>query len=176
MSFRHLADPYQSAEDIGHRQDDDTFLSEIFGIENDDSVNGAIQDIGSVETREGRVLTFPNIFQHRVEPFSLTDRTKPGHRKIVALFLVDPHVRIISTANVPCQQKEWWAEEVARKRLLPKLPIELQLQIASDARTDFPIDMEDAKALREELMRERSVHTDGITKAWQRHKFNLCEH
>jgi hypothetical protein len=50
--------------------------------------------------------------QHRVSSFSLQDRTKPGHRRFIALWLVDPLTRIISTANVPPQQFDWWAEAV----------------------------------------------------------------
>ena len=50
--------------------------------------------------------------QHRVSSFSLLDRTRPGHRRFVALWLVDPHQRIISTANVPPQRADWWAEAV----------------------------------------------------------------
>ncbi|KAK4239579.1 hypothetical protein C8A03DRAFT_14026 [Achaetomium macrosporum] len=76
------------------------------------SNNEAIQHYGSVETREGRLLAFPNVFQHHVSSFSLQDRTKPGHRRFIALWLVDPHCRIISTANVPPQQFDWWAEAV----------------------------------------------------------------
>lgn len=52
---------------------------------------------------------FP-ISQHRVSPFKLKDPTKPGHRRLIALWLVDPHTRILSTANVPPQQQDWWAE------------------------------------------------------------------
>ncbi|KAK4198028.1 hypothetical protein QBC40DRAFT_284400 [Triangularia verruculosa] len=71
-----------------------------------------LQKLGSVETRQGRLLAFPNVFHHRVSPFSLQDRTKPGHRRFIALWLVDPHQRIVSTANVPPQQLGWWAEAV----------------------------------------------------------------
>jgi hypothetical protein len=51
---------------------------------------------------------FPS--QHAVSSFSLQDPTKPGHRRFIALWLVDPHQRIISTANVPPQRFDWWAE------------------------------------------------------------------
>lgn len=44
--------------------------------------------------------------------FSLQDDTKPGHRRFIALWLVDPLQRVISTANVPPQQFDWWAEAV----------------------------------------------------------------
>jgi hypothetical protein len=52
-------------------------------------------------TREGRALFFPNVYQHRVEPFELADKTRPGHRKIVALFLVDPSSRSSRQATCP---------------------------------------------------------------------------
>ena len=44
--------------------------------------------------------------------FRLQDPTKPGHRRFIALWLIDPTRRIISTANVPPQQAEWWREAV----------------------------------------------------------------
>jgi hypothetical protein len=59
------------------------------------------------------------------------DPTKPGHRRFVALWLVDPGKRIISTANVPPQQISWYTEDLlgttpqARKEALAKLPAEL---------------------------------------------------
>jgi hypothetical protein len=74
----------------------------------------AVQNVGTVTCSEGRLLTFPNILQHQVQPCELANKSKPGHRKILALFLVDPNIRIISTANVPPQQKDWWSEEVDR--------------------------------------------------------------
>ncbi|CAG9948297.1 unnamed protein product [Clonostachys rosea f. rosea IK726] len=69
-----------------------------------------LQNYGSVETKEGRLLAFPNVFHHRVSPFELKDKTKPGHRRFIALWLVDPLTRIISTANVPPQQQDWWMD------------------------------------------------------------------
>ncbi|CAH0028520.1 unnamed protein product, partial [Clonostachys rhizophaga] len=69
-----------------------------------------LQNYGSVDTKEGRLLAFPNVFHHRVSPFELKDKTKPGHRRFIALWLVDPLTRIISTANVPPQQQDWWMD------------------------------------------------------------------
>ncbi|KAI4688005.1 uncharacterized protein J4E84_004933 [Alternaria hordeiaustralica] len=89
------------------------------------------QNYGSVQTREGRLLAFPNIFQHRVSPFSLIDPTKPGHRRFIALWLVDPTKRIISTANVPPQQMDWYVDALlgsntkSRQEALSKLPPDL---------------------------------------------------
>jgi len=62
----------------------------------------------SLGNREGRLITFPNIIQHRVDSFRLQDPTKAGHRKIVALFLVNPHTKVLSSAQIPCQRKDWW--------------------------------------------------------------------
>jgi hypothetical protein len=69
--------------------------------------------------------------QHRVSSFELEDETKPGHRRFIALWLVDPHKRIISTANVPPQQQDWWLESVfgstekTRDAAIAKMPAEL---------------------------------------------------
>ncbi|KAH8893651.1 hypothetical protein GQ53DRAFT_684136 [Thozetella sp. PMI_491] len=84
------------------------WLERVYGVDlNNDA---CLQFYGRVETCEGRLLAFPNYFQHCVAPFSLEDRTKPGHRSFIALWLVDPSQRIVSTANVPPQQLDWWVE------------------------------------------------------------------
>ncbi|PPQ85699.1 hypothetical protein CVT26_005855, partial [Gymnopilus dilepis] len=105
LSFRAQLDQEAATVDISYPQSEHGWLSTIFGCEQGES---AVQELGSVETREGRLVSFTNILQHRVGPFELVDKGKKGYRKIVALFLVDPGVRVISTAHVPCQQQEWW--------------------------------------------------------------------
>lgn len=129
---------------------------------------------------EGRLLTFPNILQHQVQPFSLQDPTKPGHRKILALFLVDPGIRIISTANVPPQQRDWWGEEVDRQtadsgKALAKLSRELKDKVFESV-DDFPISMETAKELRLKLMEERKQYGLNQASVFERNEFSLCEH
>ncbi|KAF9641530.1 hypothetical protein BFW01_g1513 [Lasiodiplodia theobromae] len=133
----------------------------------------SVQDVGHVLTKQGRLIAFPNVFQHRVEPFSLQDRSRPGHRKILALFLVDPHQRIISTANVPPQRNDWWAEEVANGRV-GELPAELTEIITMNV-DDWPMGMEEAKDLREELMIERTA-TEAKFDDQVFEKLNFCEH
>ena len=71
--------------------------------------SSCLQNYGTVATPQGRLLAFPNVFHHRVSGFRLADPTKPCHRRFIALWLVDPQTRIISTANVPPQQAEWWS-------------------------------------------------------------------
>ncbi|KAK1835685.1 hypothetical protein QBC39DRAFT_148702 [Podospora conica] len=75
-----------------------------------DDTSPSLQKYGSVVTREGRLLAFPNIFHHRVSGFRLADASRPGHHRFIALWLVNPTVRIINTGNIPPQQGEWWGE------------------------------------------------------------------
>lgn len=129
--------------------DEHDWLTAVFGMEQG---GPQVQNVGAVVCNEGRLLTFPNTLQHRVGRFSLKDKSKPGRRKILALFLVDPKIRVTSTSNVPPQRRDWFAEEMYEARAFgEKLPVELQEQIINDL--DF-MDMEDAKELRVELMDE----------------------
>jgi hypothetical protein len=108
LEFRTLTDFYDRDEwDIG--QNSFSWMEAVFGT-NLGSGSACLQNYGSVLTPQGRLLAFPNIFHHRVSGFKLADPTKPGHRRFIALWLVDPSVRIISTANVPPQQADWWAD------------------------------------------------------------------
>jgi len=134
-----------------------------------------LQFIGDVVTKEDRLLTFPNVLHHRVGPFSLVDKTKPGHRKILALFLVDPHINIISSAHVPCQQKEWWKQECYSEAVFPKLPAEIVDEVVEFVE-DFPIGLEEAKKLRLQLMDERKQFVTMHDRQVQSVVFGLCEH
>lgn len=66
----------------------------------------AVQEVCGVDTREGRLNTFPNILWNKVQPLKSIDSTTSGHRKIIAPSLVCASIRIISIANIPCQQHE----------------------------------------------------------------------
>jgi hypothetical protein len=134
-----------------------------------------VQYVGDVITKEGRLLTFPNVFQHRVEQFELLDKSNPGHRKILALFLVDPHIRIISSANVPCQQRDWWAQKFMGHGLFRQLPAEIRAEIMSHV-DEFPIGIEEAKELRLELMEERKGFAQRHEGQFTSEVFSLCEH
>ncbi|KAF4336091.1 hypothetical protein FBEOM_10027 [Fusarium beomiforme] len=123
LSFRTKSDREDLRDRLSYRSGDYDGIEAIFAI---DSKGDKMQTLGSVMTCEGRALFFPNVYQHRVEPFELADRTHPGHRKIIALFLVDPVIPIISTGNVPPQQKHWWAEEVSKSEPLGNLPREIR--------------------------------------------------
>lgn len=134
-----------------------------------------VQELGSVETKEGRCIAFPNIFQHCVAPFSLVDRTRPGHRKILALFLVNPSVTIPSTSGVAPQQRDQLFETlVTCEGDMQKLPHEL-LRLVTEMDT-HTMSRAQAFAYREELMDERSVFTEEHDEAYFSIAFNMCEH
>jgi hypothetical protein len=140
LSFRAaLDDPY-------YEQNDDNGLREVYGLENEDALN---QTLGSASTPAGRCLAFPNILQHRVGPFRLEDPARPGHRKILAFFLVDPSQEIVSTSDVPPQQP--WSEAST-------------------------MTLEEAKGYRDHLMRERTFFVDEHNEQLYEREFSLCEH
>jgi len=142
-----------------YEQNDSESVEVIYDVKD---YGPAIQEIGGVHTKEGRVLAFPNVLQHCVGPFELADKTKPGHRKIVALFLVDPYIRVLSTANVPPQQRDWWAEVLSSENSkLGLLSGEILQHVVEDV-DDFPISFNDAKVIREELMKERGLNTEKV--------------
>lgn len=95
--------------------------------------------------------------QHRVSPFRLEDPTKPGHRRFIALWLVDPTIRVISTSNVPPQQMDWWLDSVfgetseARQDALTKLPVEL-VALMKEKGLDLEIPTTTLATLPQELM------------------------
>jgi hypothetical protein len=164
----------EAVDDMDYQQDDHDWFPAIFGCE---SGGPGLQFVGNVETREGRLLTFPNILQHQVQPFSLVDRTKPGHRKILALFLVDPHLPILSTANVPCQRGDWWRDHIAQLGTgLDRLPVELQDAVFDGVTGDFPFCPDEAKDLRLELMDERKAFALKQDEVFKGLEFSLCEH
>ncbi|KAI4133844.1 MAG: hypothetical protein LQ341_006119 [Variospora aurantia] len=166
LSFR------QQTEDgswgIPYPQDDHRAAEFIHGIEMGEP---AIQNVGKVLTCESRLLCFPNVMQHRVSPFKLADLSRPGYRKILALFLVDPNLKIISTENVPPQQHSWWREDVMATGLFQKLPPELVENVLDSI--EFPVTLEKAREQRLELMDERKsfgYHADDLIES---KRFNM---
>ena len=162
-----------TAEAVKYQQEFHDWLPVIYGATQGDA---GVQFLGGVATPQGRLLTFPNVLQHQVQPFKLADPTKKGHRKILALFLVDPTIKVISTANVPCQRKDWWKEEVQSiPSALDRLPVELQDEIFERVK-GFPISLEDAKEKRLLLMRERKNFEVKQNDMFHIVRFSLCEH
>jgi len=96
------------------------------------------------------------------------------------LFLVDPGIRIVSTANVPPQQRDWWAGEVIRAfegtgKGIEILSAEVREKIFEGVE-GFPIGMMEAKETRLRLMEERKSYVHRQDSAFAYNGFNLCEH
>ncbi|KAJ7907397.1 hypothetical protein B0H13DRAFT_2502390 [Mycena leptocephala] len=160
-----------------HEQDDEVCMDILYGLKRD---THPCQDIGSIATRAGRALAWPNIYQHRVAPFRLIDPSKPGHRKILAIFLIDPSIELIPSAtNVPPQQADWVfdALEEARgdsKSLFSRLPPEL-LNLIHDHLPDTFMMRREAEEYRRQLMKERTGFMEGRDEELS-FAFNMCEH
>ena len=176
LGFRHGSDPDYAPEARTYGQvstlSDLGAVEELYGIHKEGLI---VQQIGRVLTKESRLLAFPNVFQHRVLPFRLSDPSVPGHRKLLALFLVDPYCRIISTAKVPPQQKEWWGDEIRGCERLARLPKEIVDQFVRDV-DGFPIDIEEAKEIRGRLMEERMAAGEKWCRDDLAPTFAFCEH
>jgi Protein of unknown function (DUF4246) len=169
LAFRQMSAGVSSL-DVRHEQNDHAFLEPIFGCRNEEA---AVQEVGSILCKEGRLVTLPNTLQHRVLPFELADKSKPGHRKILAIFLVDPNLHIISTASVPPQCRDWWSDKVGASGI-GGLSTDLRDKVVN--MLDFPLTMENAKTLRLELMLERMTFEEKTSKSFQSVTFSLCEH
>ena len=90
-----------------------------------------------------------------MQAFELEDKSKPGSCSIAAILLVDPNRRIISTSDVPPQQHAWHAHASG---LSDMFTAEVNAVIAD--KQDFPITVNRAKWLREELMEDRAWLTE----------------
>ena len=122
-------------------------------------------------TKQDRCVAFPNVYQHLVSPFRLVDPTKPGHRKILVFFLVDPNITIPSASTVGPQQATGIRRAVeATEYWQTRLPVELRDMIWErfNGMTD-----EQAKAYREELMKERTLIVQTVDEQRFGQGFNL---
>ena len=79
-------------------------ISQSRHIEQERKVREGIKPLGTVETRNGRLIVFPNSHVHRVQ--TMTNLAKEGlaKRRIVVFFVVNPLKRIVSTREVAPQQ------------------------------------------------------------------------
>ena len=94
LAFRRAFDDF----DIDYEQNDDDGVEKVFNIISEQSL--CVNNLPSVEIKEGLAMVFPNTYQHLVEPFELMDKSQPGHRKILVFWLIDPSNRVLSTKDV----------------------------------------------------------------------------
>ncbi|GAA5999675.1 DUF4246 domain-containing protein [Rhodotorula paludigena] len=162
-------------QELPYEQSDVKGVKTVFGIDPD---GPCMQYYNSARTCAGRSLFWPNIYQHRVSRFSLADRSKPGYRKILVFFLVDPLKsaagEVISTARVPYQQREWAERELPHNAQTDKMPVELWNQVLGGV--EGLMTYEEAKKVREDLMHERKFLVEENTEKVFERSFSLCEH
>ncbi|KJE96361.1 hypothetical protein CAOG_006699 [Capsaspora owczarzaki ATCC 30864] len=162
----------QSVGEPDYEQNDNNGVRRVYGLEDGGELN---QPLGGIATKDNRCIAFPNTMQHRVRSFQLLDPTKPGSRKILVFFLVDPHERIPSTKHIPPQQRSWYMQEVSSAPIFPPtIPPELVDEILD--RADWPMGLEEAKQHRETLMKERKRFVTANNDAVFAREFSLCEH
>ncbi|KAG9027586.1 hypothetical protein FS837_004221, partial [Tulasnella sp. UAMH 9824] len=163
-----------SLQGTGYEKGDTRGVLLTWGMQSWDPNN---QAIGAVKTFPNRCIAFPNIYQHQVSSFKLVDPTKPGHRKIVALFLVDPENRIPSTSDIPPQQSHWTREAVFEAlvnnnhRIKTPLPVELADMVMDQV--DNVMTLEEAKAYREQLLKERTKFANVVDEHHFSTQFNF---
>ncbi|OAA71341.1 hypothetical protein ISF_01892 [Cordyceps fumosorosea ARSEF 2679] len=155
LAFRTRADRESLMMDLSYEQDDYESIAATLGI---NAQGDTLQELGKFLTRQGRLLAFPNVYQHWVGPSELKDKSKPGHRKVLALFLVDRKILVISTACAPPQQAHWLSGNDGN---VPK---------------EWPISLEEAKQTRLELMDERTAVESAADEALRDDQWNFCEH
>ena len=122
---------------------------------------------GDIIIKTHRCVAFPNLYQHQVQPFRLEDPTKPGHRKILVFFLVDPTQRVPSATDVAPQQREWVTEalhDADANSALKRLPLEILIMIPKE--NDGTITRSEAEEYRVRLMAERTVSVDENTQGY----------
>ncbi|KAG9124132.1 hypothetical protein FRC07_012717 [Ceratobasidium sp. 392] len=158
-----------------YEQNDDHGCRRTWGIATDDP---CVNELGAVITCQDRAIAFPNVYQHKVSPFELKDKTKPGHRKIVALFLVDPATHRPSTTTVPPQQQEWRSAAISANTTLKAAFDKLALEIIDrvNSLAEGAITREEANKYRLELMDERKAFVAENDSKFFEVAFDLCEH
>lgn len=90
---------------------DDVGVAAMYGLIDGEPL---VQNRGESRMIRGRVLAWPNTIQSRVPEFELADKTRPGRLTFLYFFLVDPTLRIRSTATVPPQCFEWKVDAMTR--------------------------------------------------------------
>ncbi|KAL1745933.1 hypothetical protein HDZ31DRAFT_81615 [Schizophyllum fasciatum] len=152
-----LAFRQATAEALYHRPHDDYCMATLYGFEDGEA---CVQDVGSITTKPGRCVAFPNLLQHKVAPFGLVDPTQPGVRKILVFYLVDPTRPVPSATVVAPQQEDWlksmlYAAQRSGSSRLSSLPSELLDSLAH--LVPGILSREEALKIRSWLMKERSV-------------------
>jgi len=131
-------------------------------------------EIGTVDTRPGRLIVFPNTLQHKVQDLVNRSKTQTAYRKIICFFLVDKTASVVTTSQVAPQQ---WPAQLPKFRQCVSdvggLPTAVANLVCEYVHNGFTAD--EAVHHRAELMRQRKFFINEKNQEWQR-EFSLCEH
>lgn len=149
MEFRNLIDT-DTLEEVEHEPNDFIWLKQVFGLENGEP---AIQSTGSIKCPVGRTVMFTSMVQHRYTGFELLDPTKPGYLRGLTFYLVDPNIRIISTANIPPQRLDWTLDIKDNGRDVTSAMAKLSLDHKNE-KGNMPMSLKEAQEYRVEAAEE----------------------
>lgn len=150
MGFRHITESASLAE-VEREGEDTIWMQQVFGKDVGDP---AVQESGRIQCIPGRTIMFPSTAQHRFELIELLDKNKPGTFKAMSFFLVDPNIRIISTANVPPQRLDWAFDEDANEMQGLNESLDKLSMGFKDRRLSLPFSMNEARRLHEKAFDE----------------------
>lgn len=94
------------AMDLEYEQDQHEHINRLYGNLNDGTSAAQTNsvELGHVLTSKQKCIVFPNTMQHKLSPFTLQDKNKPGHCRFIVMFLTHPNIRVPSTAEIKPQQ------------------------------------------------------------------------
>lgn len=153
-----------------YEQNDDFTMAHCYGFDRDEAL---LNHLGSIETKPGRCIAFPNFYQHRVEPFQLLDPNRSGFRRIIVFFYVNPFKEIPSTNTLTTKNKNLFLQYLNCSHLI-LLPSVL-INMIQDYVDDKFWTAEDAVNHRMKLMNERRIIKSTQKLEFERN-FSLCEH
>lgn len=136
----------------------------------------AEQTLGKIQTSQDRLIVFPNCYQHRVPSFSLLDKTKPGKRSFLLLWLVDPRVRLASTSTETIDNgpRSWISNELDC-HIFFKMKVELICNLITDYVSNWKNEKEIQKQV-EIMMTSRKIIYTTLSTETEKRELNLCEH
>ncbi|KAJ2064684.1 hypothetical protein GGI17_000826 [Coemansia sp. S146] len=167
LRFREAISSWDFEADSTH---DVASMIKVYGLDADqvDDDYFLSQEVGHVDIKDGQCLVFPSTYQHLMPELRLEDSTKPGHCKMLTLYVVDPSTRIPSTEIVPPQQQDWWSEGVFSSGQLSSLPHLIRDGIVN--KVDYPISLKKAKKLR----LDRADQYERVVSDISYHNFETC--
>ncbi|KAJ5167720.1 uncharacterized protein N7482_003314 [Penicillium canariense] len=149
MEFRSIIE-VGSLGDVEHEPGDFIWMNQVFGLDNGEP---AIQHQGAIKCTLGRTVMFPSTIQHRLTRFELKDKSKPGYVRGLVFYMVDPNIRIISTANIPPQRLDWTLDVKETSEDLQTAMARLALD-NKDKRGQMPMSLTEALETRMKVLKE----------------------